>query len=186
MNEQDYRVFLSYLREYLTPPDDESKIFPSRELKNYAGGIHLLCYCLMANHFHLLIKQSLMTMMTCFMRSLSTRYSIYFNTKYARVGGLFQSNYKAVRVKGEGHLCYLTRYIHRNPLTSRSNLEVMLSYRYSSLRNYLGQIRQDWLEPNEVLSYFSKEATNLGYLSFISDDDYERDDCSALLVDDIF
>src|SRR3990167_3190444 len=59
---QDYKVFLSYLKLYLSDPDLQGrtlKISPSRLVKNYSDQIDLLCYCLMPNHFHLLIKQRL-------------------------------------------------------------------------------------------------------------------------------
>lgn len=167
LDEQDYAVFLSYLKSYLSPQDEFEKVFPSRKLKNFADDIDLLCYCLMPNHFHFLLRQHPLSAITDFVRSILTRYSMFFNRKYERVGGLFQGTYKAVEVRSEEQLVYLTHYIHRNP--SRSNPEVAEQYRYSSLGNYLGKIRQPWVKPDIILDLFSKRKANLSYQSFVFD-----------------
>lgn len=176
VDHQDYVVFLSYLREYLCPDGVPTlKIFPSRKLKNYSATITLLSYCLMPNHFHLQIRQSNRMAMASFMRSLLTRYSMYFNRKYHRVGCLFQGNYKAVMITSDDQMVYLSRYIHRNPasndldvLTSGLDLEVLRRYRYSSLRNYLGEIKQSWVKCDEILEIFSKTEEGFSYESFVS------------------
>ena len=170
LDEMDFAVFLSYLKFYLSPViDDDRNIFPSRRLKNYYGDVEMICYCLMQNHFHLLIKQFSRMAMSNFMRSLSTRYSTYFNRKYHREGFLFQGRYKAVQVHSEQQLVYLSRYIHRNPATSRTVLEVLESYRYSSLAVYLGRMKQSWVKHEVVTSLFSKTNKNLTYSSFVVD-----------------
>lgn len=187
LDEQDYAVFLSYLKFYLSPPppqkikfDLEPKVYPSRELKNFNDQIELMCYCLMPNHFHFLIRQNERTSMTKFIRSLSTRYSMYFNRKYERVGSLFQGRYKAVSVESEQQLLYLSHYIHRNPTpTSRSVLEVE-NYRYSSLRNYLEKINQVWVKTDLISSYFSKSNPNLTYRAFVFDYEVEPTSGSVL------
>lgn len=167
---QDYAVFLSYLKSYLSPQDEIEKVFPSRKLKNFTDDIDLLCYCLMPNHFHFLVRQYNRVAITGFVRSILTRYSMYFNRKYERVGSLFQGTYKAVEIRSEEQLVYLTRYIHRNPNpdTSGSNPEVD-GYRYSSLGNFLGKIRQRWVKPDVILDLFSRSNSSLSYRSFVFD-----------------
>lgn len=178
---QDYAVFLSYLKAYLIPAEKQSLVvFPSRKMNNYADEIKLVCYCLMPNHFHLLIKQRCSTAMTDFTRSLMTRYSMYFNRRYDRVGSLFQGRYKAVKIESEEQLVYLTHYIHRNP-TSRSVLEVV-DYRYSSLGNYLEKIKQSRLDTEIILGYFSESNPNLSYRSFVLDTEVELTSGSVLEV----
>lgn len=173
LDRQDYAVFLSYLKSYLSPQDEFEKVFPSRKLKNFTDDIDLLCYCLMSNHFHFLIKQYSRIAITGFVRSILTRYSMYFNRKYERVGSLFQGTYKAVEIRSEEQLVYLTRYIHRNPNpdTSGSNPEVLERYRYSSLGNYLGRVRQRWVKPEVILDLFSGSNSGLSYRSFVFDMD---------------
>ncbi|AKM79245.1 MAG: hypothetical protein UX85_C0007G0059 [Candidatus Beckwithbacteria bacterium GW2011_GWB1_47_15] len=173
LDDQDYRVFLSYLKSYLSPVEalDEKKIVisPSRRLKNYSDSVDLLCYCLMPNHFHLVIYQKDASSINFFMRSLATRYSMFFNRKYKRVGPLFQGTYKAVEVVSEDQFIYLTKYVHRNPLKilpSGINLE---GYKYSSYPNYLRIYNQIWVQPGVILDYFSKSNPEKSYSEFVEE-----------------
>lgn len=176
IDEQDYKTFLSYLKIYLTPiPIDKNKqAFPSRQLKNFYQELKLLAYCLLPNHFHLFVWQREANTIANFLKSITTKYSMYFNKKYKRVGPVFQGRYKAVMVKNENQFIYLSKYIHRNPLdilTSGSDLEV---YRYSSYLNYLGLINQLWVDKTDILIYFSKMNPRETYKNFIEETD-ERD-----------
>ena len=165
IDEQDYKVFLSYLKDYLIPPKKPDKINVTfqgvtfkgipKSLKNYNSEIELICFCLMPNHFHLLIKQTNTTSMQKFVKSLLTRYSIYFNKKYNRVGQLFQSTYKAVLIKEDNYLLHLSRYIHLNPLETSSDI----LNTYSSYKYFLGMNKASWIKPKFILNYFSN--TNL-------------------------
>ena len=89
---------------------------PSRLSKNHAEEIDLLAYCLMPNHFHLLVYQEKINSMNHFLRSVATKYAMFFNRKYDRTGHLFEGIYKAVLVETEEQLIYLSKYIHRNPV----------------------------------------------------------------------
>lgn len=172
LDEQDYKVFLSYLKIYLESPSLQGqalKVAPSRHLKNYADQITLLAYCLMPNHFHLLVKQTTFNAMNSFIQSILTKYSMYINKKYHRVGPLFQGRYKAVLVKNEPQFLYLTKYIHRNPLDILPTGPGLVGYPYSSYQNYLNNIQQIWVKPQEILSYFSRINSSLSYKSFIED-----------------
>ena len=175
-DDQDYKIFLYYLKLYLCSEAlqvEYLKLYPSRKLKNYCNRLKLLVYCLMPNHFHLLVWQRDPDTINFFMRSLTVKYAMYFNKKYKRVGPLFQGVYKAVQVENEPQLIYLSKYIHRNPiaLTSGRVLEV---YRYSSYQNYLGMFDQEWLKRNEILDYFSKTKLSNSYRAFVEETD-ERD-----------
>lgn len=171
LNEQDYKVFLSYLKIYLSKKDELQKIAPTRQLKNFFEEFILLAYCLMPNHFHMLVWQKNQRTIANFMRSIGTKYSRYFNKKYHRVGPVFQSRYKAVLVKTENQFIYLSKYIHRNPLPTRTDL---VDYKYSSYMNYLGLINQTWVDKSEILSYFSKLNPKESYKEFVEEID-ERD-----------
>lgn len=172
LDDQDYKVFLSYLKLYLEPPDLQGqalKVAPSHHLKNYATDITLLAYCLMPNHFHLLVKQTAFNAMNRFIQSVLTKYSMYFNKKYRRVGPLFQGRYKAVLVENENQFLYLTKYIHRNPLDILPTGPGPEGYPYSSYQNYLHHIHQIWVKPQEILGYFSRTNPSLSYKSFVED-----------------
>lgn len=176
VDEQDYKVFLSYLKIYLSPMEKDPSGFPSRQLKNYHEQIRLLAYCLMPNHFHLFVWQKEINGISAFIHSTLTKYSMYFNRKYSRVGPVFQGKLKGVLVQTEAQFIYLSKYIHRNPqdlssVTSGPGLEV---YPYSSYRNYLGIINQSWVDTTDILSYFSKSNPANTYRSFVEEED-ERD-----------
>lgn len=159
LDEQDYKVFLTCLKQYLSNPETEPKrqILQGLTLqyhpsKNYYGEIELLSFCLMPNHLHLLIKQKGKDSIKKFTQSLFTRYSIYFNRKYKRPGPLFQGVYKAINVINKDYLLDLTRYIHKNPLKYTKNL----TESYSSYATYIGLNNTVWINKNIVLDYFNE------------------------------
>ena len=176
---QDYKVFLSYLKDYLetknieelrnrllnpvTTSKEKDKLLKLIRLNNFHGEIQLLAYCLMPNHFHLLVKQKSQMSIDSFMKSLLTRYTIFFNKKYKRVGHLFQGRYKAVVVKNEEQLLHLSRYIHLNPART------VLAICYSSLNDYLKRINTSWIKKDEILNYFSKTNPLLSYENFMKE-----------------
>jgi putative transposase len=177
---EDYKTFLSYLKFYLSPPEIETEVTsdlrglssqviktsPSKVLKNYQEEIELLAYCLMPNHFHLLVKQNSDYSIGSFMSSLSTKYVRYFNTRHKRVGHLFQDRYKAVKIDSEEQWIYLSKYIHRNPCED-SPRRSLSDYPYSSYANYLEIISQPWLKPDAILSHFSKKFYKNSYQYFV-------------------
>lgn len=181
LDDEDYQKFIGYLKVYLshlplqglTLKDESGRtIPPSRKLNNYAEEIQLIAYCLMPNHFHLMLKQCTEYGMAKFMQSILTKYVIYFNKKYSRVGGLYQGVYKTVHITNENQFTYLTKYIHRNPLPAtptRSHLEGLRDYKYSSYGNYLGLFKQSWVHPDDILSYFSKSNPRNSYQSFVEE-----------------
>lgn len=183
MDHQDYVVFLSFLKRYLTPsPKDLNEVRP-----HWRSDLHeklqLISYCLMPNHFHLMIKQFFKTAITEFLRALMNSYVKYFNKKYNRVGALFQGRYKGVLVDTEPYLLHLTRYIHLNPTELGFLRSDLVSYKYSSYQDYLGTRNTSWLQPAEILSYFkTAQKTSLkdilSYQSFV--EDYHEDSAAFL------
>ncbi len=161
---QDYQVFLKYIKEVLSPLEEQemrtkyvmqglSLQSVRRPVKSYYGKIELLAYCLMPNHFHFLIKQHDRTFLEGLMRSLMTRYSMYFNKKYDRVGSLFQGRYKAVLIEDERQLLHLSRYIHLNPVEYSKDLKSA----YSSYAEYLDIRNTNWVKTKEILSFFNQK-----------------------------
>jgi len=181
LDDQDYTVFLSYFKTYLLPKDTNhlqkiildsnsdyfEKFKASRLLRmnNFNDLIFLYSFCLMPNHFHLLLKQRESDGIDRFMNSIGTRYTMYFNKKYKRVGPLFQGVYKAVLVETNEQLLYLTKYIHRNPSLQGTSL---LDYQYSSYPAYLNLMKVDWLQTKDILENFSVSGYN-SYKSFVED-----------------
>lgn len=197
---KDYGVFLSYLKDYLlpkdeaklrkllgdtsTPPQEKDKILKILRLNNFSDNISLLCYCLMPNHFHFLVKQHQENAIDIFMNSLGTRYTMYFNRRYKRVGPLYQGVYKAVLVDTEDQLLHLTRYIHQNPLSSQGVALQNLSQQSTSYADYLGLRKTPWIYSEEILSYFSSTNPSLSYRSFVEDNNEIPENIANILIDE--
>jgi len=170
MDDQDYRMFLYLLKRYLLPPNQtksDCQVRPDRESNLYKE-IRLLCYCLMPNHFHLMVKQLIERAITDFVRRLTNSYTKYFNEKYKRIGALFQGRYKAALADSEHYLLHLSRYVHANPRELFKNIQDFRKYSYSSYLDYLGDRHTQWLYPQEILSYFEKQKGDLGGDEFSS------------------
>lgn len=180
LDQQDYSVFLKYLSEYLLEKDEkalgqqfDSPTLSSREkdkilrllrLNNFYDEITMLAYCLMPNHFHFFVKQKSANSIARFMQSLFTRYTMYFNKRYKRVGSLFQAVYKGVLVTHQEQFLYLSKYIHKQALASQP----------SSYEDYLEKTHTLWVKPDEILTHFSNTNPKLTYKAFVEErDDFE-------------
>jgi putative transposase len=174
--DEDYVIFLWYLKSYLLPSDDPAfKNLPvgiKREILNFNlyKRIKLIAFVLMPNHFHLMLKQTDERAIIELLRRLSNAYVKYFNTKYKRIGPLFQGKYKAVLIDKESYFLHLTRYIHRNPLEilKKSTGEELIKYPFSSYPDYCGERKFSFIYKDEILDYFKsiKESDLRGFKSY--------------------
>lgn len=94
--------------------------------------VEVICYCLMSNHYHLLLRQESEEGIRRFIHRVGDAYSRYFNTLYQRVGPLFQSRFKAVRIDSDAQLLHVSRYIHLNPVAA-SLVKDASEHRWSSV-----------------------------------------------------
>lgn len=119
--------------------------------------IEIICYCLMPNHFHILIKQLKKGGIQEFIRKALNSYTKYFNTKNKRVGPLFQGEFKDTFIETEEQLLHLSRYIHLNPYVSEitENLE---TYPYSSYPNYIKKSNSSICSPDFIMSFFKNSS----------------------------
>lgn len=138
LDEQDFRIYMNRLGVYI-----------------FKHKITLVCYCLMPNHVHLLIKQETSSPLFKFISSLHTSYSMYFNKKYNRVGHLFQGRFKQSQVTSDEYLLHLSRYIHINPVKD-GLVEKPEDYQWSSFKEYISESKYNFCEKGLVLDYFSK------------------------------
>ncbi len=131
-------------------------------------------YCLMPNHFHLLVKQKADGGISKYLSNLQNSYTKYFNTKHNRTGPLLQGQFKAVRIEDDNQLLHINRYIHLNPYSSFivKNVDDILTYPWSSIQEYLKATINPICEKDIILSNFKN--TN-EYKSFILEQaDYQR------------
>ncbi len=160
IDEQDCHVFLRYIKLYLSP-SERIKELGNSEIKarrfvnlNLEHEVDLICFALMPNHFHLLLKNKTVNGIRKFMQRLSTAYTMYFNHKYKRVGGLFQNTYKASPVLKDSYLLHLTRYIHNNSTKLKRNKIPFVEY--CSYPYFLNKKVAEWLKHQTILDYFVK------------------------------
>lgn len=147
LDDSDYVNFLQRLKVSMgipTPSKLRIQPFP-------AGSFTILAYCLMPNHFHILIKQELEHSIAKLLQRVLTSYVKYFNAKYERVGNLFQDTFKAKVVDNDTYLTYLSAYIHNNP-------DKPSSYAYSSFPEYVGSRNGNLCRPDFILKYFNGES----------------------------
>lgn len=174
LDDQDYTVFLGLLKRYLGA--DELVVNKQGDKHRHAfpkisHEIQIQAYCLMPNHFHMLLYQTSKDGVHRLMRRVSTSYAMYFNSKYARVGGLFQGPYKASRINKDSYLQHVSRYIHLNP-------EDYKSWPYSSYKYFArDKVAPSWLDKDAVLKMF---ASRQEYIEFVDDYVAARDELSLL------
>jgi putative transposase len=164
----DYTFFEQLLMRAFAPePTEDSR---GRAYKNFYDNLHLNAYCLMGNHFHLLVYQKAdEKTLSVAMKSILTSYSMYFNKKYKQRGSVFESTYKAVRTVNDSQLIHITRYIHLN----HRKYAVWLR---SSYQDYINGRCRSWIDASPILELFP---TSDKYVEFVSDYEAmqrERDD----------
>ena len=135
--------------------------------------VQIICFCLMPNHFHFLLKQKKDHGISKFMGNFQNSYTRYFNTRNERDGSLFLDQFKAKRITTEEQLIHVSRYIHLNPYTDFlvKSLDDLENYPWSS---YLGYLigNNEMIEPGLVMEIF-KQADK--YKQFVLDQaDYQR------------
>lgn len=163
----DFETFQEFLRQYLSPADPTSskKNFFIRgqpftgsphQPKNYFKQVELVAYALTPDHFHLLIHHKDPKLVQSFMKSLCTRYSIYFNAKYERQGPLFGSPYKSRGIQDGNQLLEITRYIHNCAKEQVSGREGT----YSSNKAYLDSGSTPWVNIKHVIEVLQNSGKN--------------------------
>lgn len=130
-------------------------------------------WCIMPNHFHLLVKEKQENGISLFMRKLLTGYSMYFNAKHQRKGTLFDRPFRAKHLDTDEYLKYQYAYIHLNPIgivdagwkekKIKNKLvakKFLYFYQYSSFHDYSGQRRDEGsiIEPSSFPDYFGSFA----------------------------
>ncbi len=123
------------------------------------------------------------------MNALLLGYAKYFNTKYERVGPLFQGRFKAKIIENDEYLLQLSKYIHCNPLSPNSgnpmgSRNFLSTYHYSSYLDYLGVKTWPFVETELILSYFSKNNPQLSYKSFVEETKVNLETLAPFVLED--
>lgn len=181
-DKEDYGFFLLRLKESLFPDlVDRSKLSKLERKRKILppNSFDLICYCLMPNHFHLLIKQRTDLPISKLISKVCTSYSLYFNKKYDRVGALYQDQFKSVLISGNEQLLWTSLYIHKNPLEAGlvSDLD---HYMWNSYMDY-ADLRDGILCNKEIL--LDQYHSPYEYLRQIKYKDFEK---KSMVFSDLF
>ncbi len=149
LDESDFRFFILRLKQYLFP-DLKNKLRVNPLPKD---SFSLISYCLMPNHFHLILRQNLDIPTSKLLLRVCTSYSKYFNKKYDKVGHIFQDQFKQIMIDNDNYLKWLSCYIHQNPKVAGivKNIE---QYKWSSYNNFIGKDINNICDREIILSYF--------------------------------
>lgn len=155
-DDADYHRFLKLLYTANSEKNLVIRNF-SKEVYQLERGERLVsigAYCLMPNHFHILVTQTEKGDIAKFMHKLCTAYSMYYNNKYQRTGKLFEGKFKSEYADNDRYLKYLFSYIHLNPLkikdpdwknksAGKRAKDFLDTYKFSSYADYIGKERED-------------------------------------------
>jgi len=173
----DYQRFLELL--YLCNSKKSVNVRDVRKtydsIFDYERGVPLVsigAYCVMPNHFHMLLTSNVDEGISHFLGKLCTAYAMYFNKRYVRTGALFQGKFKSEYADTDEYLKYLFSYIHLNPVKliqgnwkkdgiddAENAMNYLEQYRYSSFSDYTniaygGRIEKSILNKEKFPEYF--------------------------------
>ncbi|MFH1584862.1 MAG: transposase [Patescibacteria group bacterium] len=164
---------MKVLKSYIVDPTNERN-----------GLVHILAYCVMGNHYHLIIEEVQEGGITQFMHKFGVGYANYFNSKYGRVGSLFQGRFKSVLVDNERYLQYLLVYINVlnpaefvNPNWKEDGIQDIGAvlrfaegYSWSSHQDYLGKRGSLILDKRVLGRMFPTPAAYLDLVHMVLDE----------------
>jgi putative transposase len=133
--------------------DRNYQFFIDRMLIHIKPNSDILAFCLMPNHFHLLIRVDSPDFVEEALRPFLLSYAKAINREQDRIGPLFQGRFQANLVEGDEHLLDCVKYIHLNPV--KANLvKTPDQWKYSSYSNYLGKSKNVFINTSIILNFF--------------------------------
>jgi putative transposase len=193
LDDSDYARFIHYLYEF----NNSDVIFNFARDINVRGRtsnintknpfVEIIAFCLMPNHFHLILRQLKDGSIAKFMQKIGTGYTMYFNQKNKRNGVLFQGRFKSILIESDEYLMHLSRYIHINPvelyepswkengIQNWENInEFLESYRWSSYLDYIGIKNFPSVINKEIVnSFFQDEQSYKNFINQYLNNDLE-------------
>lgn len=177
-DEEDYRAFLFRLALALGFDKEDLKSnnifnFPHSRIRitpEKIGSLKLHAFCLMPNHFHLLIEQVGETSISKFLSRVFTSFSKFINLKYKRVGHVFQDEFKAVPVESNPQLMWNSAYIHMNPVVANL-VDKPEDYLWSSYNTFAGNVELPIISKDLIPELFGTKEKFIKETYKISNDD---------------
>jgi REP element-mobilizing transposase RayT len=164
LDEGDYSFFTYRLRQNLFPQEDPN--FAKYRIQPLPpNSFSLLGYCLMPNHFHLLVKQNGSVTTSKLLLKLTTSYSKFFNKRHGRVGHVFQDQFKQAEVRDDKYLTWLSAYIHQNPKVA-GLINDPAKYKWSSYADYINDTPGTIIQEQDlIMGQFKSKAE---YINFVN------------------
>lgn len=153
-DDEDFKVFLVLMQDAKTK-----------------YGFKLHAYCLMTNHYHLLLETE-QTEIWKIMKRINQIYAAYYNEKYRLTGHLFQGRYKSCLVENDSYFLQTSRYIHLNPVKAKM-VPRAEAYPWSIYSTLIGMKQEMIVEVKRTYAYF-KEPQNFAYRNFVEDTTLNR------------
>ena len=132
------------------------------------SGLEVHAYCLMDNHFHLLVH-SREGQLSAAMQLLAGRFTRVTNVRAGRDGPLFRGRYRSVGINSDADLVHACRYLHLNPVVARMTIKPE-DRRWSSAAAYSGTKKApEWLTTDYILDLFGPTDRETNYLRFMEE-----------------
>lgn len=147
--------------------------------------VELVCFCLMPNHFHLLVREKEAGGISAYMQRVQLAHTNYMNAKHNLSGHMFQDRYKAAHVPDNHQLLYLSAYIHRNPRELKAWKGKEFEYPWSSLQDLTEGNRWGGLLEADIIAEQFEAEPNSNYADFVKTStakDFEKELGNTLLV----
>ncbi|MFH1523233.1 MAG: transposase [Patescibacteria group bacterium] len=184
-DDKDYIRFIRSMREFNRPEPVGSLYIQTKSREPLSGSkshleanpkklVDIICYSLIPNHIHLLLKQLTDNGISKFLHKLSMGYTHYFNYRYKRSGSLFQGTYNAIHVKTDEYLHCLSGYINGNPEIHK--ICKAEEWPWSSCQDYLGLRNGTLCNKNIILNGFKEMAEYRDYANIIINESGQRKD----------
>jgi putative transposase len=154
LNDQDDGAMIAWRDFKRFHPRAELLEFPLLKKKRKKL-VEFIFYCLNPNHYHVVVRQLAEKGIERFMHKLGTSYTNYFNTKNTRDGALFQGKFKAIHIKSNSRLLYLSAYVNMNNFIHGYRTK---NWKYSSLLDYLGERSNKLCNKKVILGQFRNKS----------------------------
>ncbi|MEY8764388.1 transposase [Clostridium sp. MT-113] len=148
--EEDFRTYLTILED---------------AIEYFNGQYEIMCYCLMDNHVHILLKTKIKHI-KYFISRLNSIYAKFFNNKYNYLGHLYQKRYFSELIRSDLQMLETSRYIHLNPIKANM-VKKPDEYKWSSYSMYIGKEKERLINSQKILAYFKKDNQRELYRKFV-------------------
>jgi len=148
-----------------------------------ANNVELVSFCLMPNHFHLILGEVKEGGISKFMHRLLTAYTNYFNKKYKHTGHLFSGKFQSINIDRDEYLQYLSAYIHLNPRELKNWRAKEVQYPWSSFQDYVHENRWGKFLNTSVIK--DRFASGKKYYNFVQETPIKEDILYEYLIDNL-